>query len=182
MSTSSKNKENSIKGKISIGYVSAAHGVKGEVRIVPLTDFPERFDRMDVLSLYLDGGLMRKLNVSRVRKHESKGELIIESDVSDRNEAERLVGASVLIEPEDRVPLPTGSFWIDDLIGLSVVDKEGRVLGVVEDLLSTGGRELYEIRDENGKRHYVPAVEDFVKEIDLASGRISVELIEGLWE
>ena len=182
MSTSSKNKGKSIEGKISIGYVSAAHGVKGEVRIVPLTDFPERFDRMDTLNLYLNGAPARRLNVSRVRKHESKGELIIESDVPNRNEAERLVGMSVLIEPEDRVPLPEGSFWLDDLIGLSVVDKEGKILGVVEDLLSTGGKEIYEIRDESGKRHYIPAVEDFVKEIDPASGKIRVELIEGLWE
>ena len=182
MSTSSKNKENTIKGKISIGYVSAAHGVKGEVRIVPLTDFPERFSRMDVLCLYINGVLARRLNVSRVRRHESRGELIIESDISDRNEAERLVGASVLIEPEERVPLPPGSFWVDDLIGLPVVDREGKALGVVEALHSTGGRELYEIRDENGKQHYIPAVEDFVKEIDLVSGRIRIELIEGLWE
>ena len=181
MSTSSKNKESSIEGKISIGYVSAAHGVNGEVRIVPLTDFPERFNRMDVLNLYLNGVPARKLNVSRVRKHESRGELIIESDVPDREEAERLVGASVLIDPEDRVLLPEGSFWVDDLIGMSVVDVTQKVLGVVEDLLSTGGKELYEIRDEKGKLHYIPAVEDFVKEIDPVSGKISVELIEGLW-
>jgi len=186
MSTSSKNREavtrRSAEGKISIGYVSAAHGVKGEVRIVPLTDFPERFDRMDVLNLYLNGALARRLKVLRTRRHESRGELIIESDVSDRNEAERLVGASVLIDPEDRVPLPEGSFWVDDLIGLSVIDKEGKILGVVEDLLSAGGQEVYEIRDENGKLHYIPAVEEFIKEIDPASGRISVELMEGLWE
>jgi len=87
----------------------------------------------------------------------------------------------VLIEPEDRVPLPEGSFWVDDLIGLSVVDNGGEVLGVVENILSTGGKELYEIRDGNGKLHYIPAVDDFVKEIDLSSGKIRVELIEGLW-
>ena len=182
MSTSSKNKkDSSTQEKISIGYVSAAHGVKGEVRIVPLTDFPERFSRMDVLDLYLNGELARKLNVSRVRRHASKNELIIESDIPDRAEAERLVGAAVLIEPEDRVSLPEGSFWVDDLIGLSVVDKDRKTLGVVEDLLLTGGKELYEIRDGNGKRHYIPAVEDFIKDIDLSSGKISVELIEGLW-
>jgi len=186
MSTSSKSKEKATKdqakGKISIGYVSAAHGVKGEVRIAPLTDFPDRFSRMDVLDLYLNGEPARVLNVSRVRKHENRGELIITSDVTSRDEAELLVGMSVLIEPEDRVPLPEGFFWVDDLVGLSVVDKEGKVLGVVEDLLSTGGNELYEIRDENGKLHYIPAVEDFVKKIDTVFGRISLELIEGLWE
>jgi len=136
---------------------------------------------MDVLDLYMDGVLTRSLKVSRVRGHEGKGELIIKSDVSDRDEAEKLVGASVLIEPEDRVPLPEGSFWVDDLIGLSVVDNGGEVLGVVENILSTGGKELYEIRDGNGKLHYIPAVDDFVKEIDLSSGKIRVELIEGLW-
>lgn len=149
---------------------------------MPLTDFPERFECMDTLNLYLNGAHMRTLSVLCVRKHESKGELIIESDISDRSEAERLVGASVLIEPEDRVPLPKDSFWVDDLIGLSVVDREGKILGTVEALLSIAGKETYEVIDENGKRHYIPAVEDFVKEIDLASGKISVELIEGLWE
>jgi len=192
MSTSSKNKKainltavNKTKditdGKISIGYVSAAHGVKGEVRIMPLTDFPERFEHMDVLNLYLNAELVRSLKVLQIRKHEGKGELIIESDMQDRNEAQLLVGASVLIEPEDRVPLPEGSFWVDDLLGLQVVDNEGKVLGVVENILSTGGKEVYEIKDENGKLHYVPAVEDFVKEIDISSGKIRVELIEGLW-
>jgi 16S rRNA processing protein RimM len=91
------------------------------------------------------------------------------------------VGASVLIEPEDRVPLPEGSFWIDDLIGLHVVDNDGKILGTVDNILLTGGKELYEVRDENGKLHYIPAVENFVKEIDLPSGKIRVELIEGLW-
>ena len=148
---------------------------------MPLTDFPERFEHMDVLNLYLNAELVRSLKVLQIRKHEGKGELIIESDMQDRNEAQLLVGASVLIEPEDRVPLPEGSFWVDDLLGLQVVDNEGKVLGVVENILSTGGKEVYEIKDENGKLHYVPAVEDFVKEIDISSGKIRVELIEGLW-
>jgi len=173
--------KNLTDGKISIGYVSAAHGVKGEVRIAPLTDFPERFDHMDVLSLYLNEELVRNLKVLRVRRHEGKGELIIESDIQDRSEAELLVGASVLIDPEDRVPLPEGSFWVDDLIGLQVVDNDGKVLGVVDNIISTGGKEVYEIKDESGKRHYVPAVEDFVKEIDIPLGKLRVELIEGLW-
>jgi 16S rRNA processing protein RimM len=177
MSTSSKNKNS-----VSIGYVSAAHGVKGEVRIVPLTDFPERFGRMDSLDLYSDGQFVRTLRVARIREHESKGELIVESDVTARNEAEKLVGTSVLIDPEDRTPLPEDAFWIDDLIGLTVQDRAGNLLGKVTDFISAGGNEVYEVEDEKGKRHYIPAVENFIKEIDLASGKIVVELIEGMWE
>ena len=181
MSTSSKNNNSGEVEKISIGYVSAAHGVRGEVCVVPLTDFPDRFERMDFLDLYLDGLFARRLCVTRVR-YKSRGELIVESDVSDRNEAEKLVGALIRIDPEDRVPLPEGSFWVDDLVGLSVLDGDGNVLGVVEDLIPTGGNEVYAIRDESGKLHYIPAVEEFIKEINLPLRSIFVDLIEGLWE
>ena len=71
---------------------------------------------------------------------------------------------------------------MDDLIGLRVEDTEGRPLGVVTDLLSAGANELYEVRDPEGKLHYIPAVEEFVRVIDPEEGRIQVSLIEGLWD
>jgi 16S rRNA processing protein RimM len=167
--------------KITIGYVSSAHGVKGKVRVVPLTDFPERFQKMDTLDLYAGEVFVRRLCVTRVRKDVGKNEFIVESDVSDRDEARKCVGMSILIDRKDRTPLPEGRFWIDDLIGLSVENERGEVLGVVANLLSSGGNEIYEIEDEKGKFHYVPAVDNFVKDIDLNAGKIVVELIEGLW-
>ncbi|MDR1979162.1 MAG: ribosome maturation factor RimM [Synergistaceae bacterium] len=181
MSTSSKNDIPGNGKKILIGYISSAHGIKGEVRVVPLTDFPERFRRMGSLDLYSNGAFARTLHVVSVREDEGKGEWIVASDLSDRNQAERCAGMSILIEPEDRVPLPEKNFWVDDLIGLSVQDGEGNVLGVVEEFISAAGHEIYEIKDKDGKLHYIPAVEDFVKDIDLNSGKIVVELIEGLW-
>ncbi|MDR1648683.1 MAG: ribosome maturation factor RimM [Synergistaceae bacterium] len=182
MSISSKN-ENAFGngGKTVVGYVAAAHGVKGEVRVVPLTDFPERFRRMDSLNLYADGVFVRTLHIERVREHESKCELIVKSDVSDRNEAEKLAGLSILVSPEERAALPEGVFWVDDLIGLRVADTEAGVLGVVEDFISSGGSEVYVVRDDQGKPHYIPAVEEFVKNIDIPSKTITVRLIEGLW-
>ncbi|MDR1620901.1 MAG: ribosome maturation factor RimM [Synergistaceae bacterium] len=182
MSTSSKTEDAFDNGgKVAVGYIAAAHGVKGEVRVVPLTDFPERFWRMDSLDLYADGVFVRTLRVGHVRAHESKGELIVQSDVSDRNEAEKLAGLSILISPEERVALPEGVFWVDDLIGLRVADAESGVLGVVEDFISSGGSEVYVVRDDGGKLHYIPAVEEFVKNIDVPSKTIGVKLIEGLW-
>ena len=183
MSTSSKsNVFRSDDGdKITIGYVSSAHGVKGEFCIVPLTDFPERFHRMESLKLYLGGEFVRELRLFRVRELAGKGELILESDLSDRNEAEKLVGMSIMIDPDERVELPEDRFWVDDLIGLEVQDEKGNVLGMVVDLISTGGNEVYEIEDAQGKRHYIPAVAEFVKGIDLPSRTLTVELIEGLW-
>jgi 16S rRNA processing protein RimM len=180
MSTSSKNKGSRDGKKILIGYVSSAHGIKGEIQVVPLTDFPERFRRMNSLDLYSGDMFVRTLRITSVREYAGKG-WILESELPDRNEAERCVGMSILIDSGERVPLPEGSFWVDDLIGLSVQDKEGNVLGAVEEFISSGGHEIYEIKDKEGKLHYIPAVENFVKDIDLDSKKIVVELIEGLW-
>jgi 16S rRNA processing protein RimM len=181
MSTSSKNEGQRDGKKILIGYISSAHGVKGEVQVVPLTDFPERFRRMSTLDLYREGTFVRALRIKSVREYEGKGKWLVESELSNRDEAERCAGMSILIGSEERVPLPENSFWVDDLIGLAVQDREGNVLGVVEELLSSGGHEVYEVKDKEGKLHYIPAVENFVKDIDLDSGKIVVELIEGLW-
>ncbi|MDR2529516.1 MAG: ribosome maturation factor RimM [Synergistaceae bacterium] len=173
--------KNKTSDKIVVGYVASAHGVRGGIRIVPLTDFPDRFFRMKSLELYAEGARLCTLRVTRARAG-SKGRVIVESDLLDRSEAERLVGASVLIDPEERVPLPEGSFWVDDLIGLAVHDSAGNILGVVKDLLSSGGNEIYEVKDVEGRLRYIPAVGEFVKNIDLAEGRIVVELMKGLWE
>ncbi|MDR3231704.1 MAG: ribosome maturation factor RimM [Synergistaceae bacterium] len=185
MSTSSKNDGTDrelLTRKISIGYISAAHGVRGEIRIVPLTDYPERFSHMDSLKLYSpEGAFVRALRIRNIRGDAGRGELIVEGDPTDRDEAKALVGLSIMIDPEERAPLTKGEFWVDDLIGLQVRDGEGHALGRVSDFFATGGSELYEVRDEDGALHYIPAVAEFVKDIDLSSGTITVELIEGLW-
>ncbi|MCR4818186.1 MAG: ribosome maturation factor RimM [Fretibacterium sp.] len=179
MSISSRTEEKHL---ISIGRVSSAHGLNGEINVVPLTDFPDRFREMDSLSLYKEGRFLRSLRVRDVRVSAGGNTLTLKTDLENREEADSCVGASILIEPQDRVPLPPGHFWVDDLIGLRVEDMEGRQLGVVSNLLSAGANELYEVQDPQGKRHYIPAVEEFVRVIDPEGGRIQVSLIEGLWD
>jgi 16S rRNA processing protein RimM len=137
---------------------------------------------MDVLNLHSsDGRFVRTFHIRNLREHEGKGEFIAAGDPVDRNEAEKLVGLSILVDREERFPLPEGEFWVDDLIGLQVQDTEGNPLGEVVDFLSAGGNEIYAVRDEKGSLHYIPAVEEFVKDIDLASETMVVKLIEGLW-
>ena len=166
--------------KVLIGRVSSAHGVQGEISVVPLTDFPERFHSMRSISLYREGRFLREVELRDVRMG-PKGTVILRTGMEDRASAEACAGAEILIDPEERVALPPGRFWVDDLIGLEVQDMDGRPLGTVTDII-LGANELYEVRDPSGALHYVPAVEEIVREIDLARGRIRVALIEGLWE
>lgn len=167
--------------KVLIGRVSSAHGLRGEINVIPLTDFPERFQEMESISLYKEGRLLRRVKVLGIR---SAGEtLILRTDLGDRDAAEACVGTSILIDPSERVDLPPDSFWIDDLVGLKVVDDvEGRALGVVTNFLAAGANELYEVRDPAGKLHYIPAVSEFIRRIDVENGTLHVRLIEGLWE
>lgn len=168
--------------KVAVGRVSTPHGARGELSVVPLTDFPERFLSMKTLDLYRDDRLVRSLPVNGVRANESKGTLILDCGLNDRDEAQELAGTFVMVDPEDRVPLPEGHFWIDDLIGLKVEKTDGTFLGTVENLLSAGGNEVYEIRDPEGALHYVPAVAEFVRELDVKTRKMTIALIEGLWD
>ncbi|GHV36800.1 ribosome maturation factor RimM [Synergistales bacterium] len=178
MSISSKNNE-----RILIGRVSSAHGIRGEIRVTPLTDFPERFQDMKTIDLYAEEHALSPLHVLHVSRmrFDGKGDIILESDIKDRTSAEKLSGFLIFVDKEERVSLPDGHFWVDDLLGLTVVAKSGEKLGVVDDYLSSGGNELYVVKDNAGKFHYIPAVGEFIKNIDIASSTITVSLIDGLW-
>lgn len=179
MSTSSKSKKSD--GKITVGYVASVHGIKGEIRVVPLTDYPERFMKMKSLDLYAEGVFVCALRVKRIREQEGKGGFIFEGDLAGCDAAEKLVGLTVMIDADERIALPEGHFWIDDLIGLQALDRQGNLLGEVSDFLVSGATEIYVIRDAEGGLHYIPAVEEFVKDVNPAAGKIVLALIEGLW-
>ena len=164
-----------------IGRVASAHGLRGEINVVPLTDFPERFDGMESVALYKDGQFLRDVGVLGVRSG-GKGVIVLETDLEDRDEAEACAGAEIRVAPEERAELPPDSFWVDDLIGLRVFDDAGRELGVVTDFLPVGANELYEIRGLDGETRYVPAVGEFIRNIDVKGGRLEISLIEGLWD
>lgn len=171
-------------GRIEIGRVTAPHGVRGEFRVALFTDFPERFESMEVLHLYdASGTLRRTLTVSGARIRQEKNEVLIRAEeISDRDEAEALRGLSIRIAPEERVDLPDGEFWIDDLIGLSVVDEDGdKPLGTVTDVMVTGGADVYMVTTPEGALRAVPAVRRYVVSVDLDGGTIVVRDVEDLW-
>ena len=168
-------------GTVLIGRVVSAHGLRGELEVVPLTDFPERFEEMESVALYKGGQFLRNVAVLGVRIGK-KGTLTLSTDLGSREEAEACARAEIRIAPDERVELPPGSFWVDDLIGLRVEDDRGYALGTVTDFLDGGANELYEIRGSDGKMRYIPAVAEFIREIDLNGRRLVVSLIEGLWE
>lgn len=164
---------NSDRWDVVIGKIVAPFGLKGEVKVVPFTDFPERFKEMD--EAYVgseEAGEMRR--IESVRFH--KGTILIKFEgVADITAAEELRGAEVRIRESDLVPLEEGSYYVHDLIGMDVLTTEGEDLGKVKEVLTGRANDVY-VTD----RALVPAVKEFVKSIDLQKRQIVVEPIEGL--
>lgn len=184
MSTSPESKKAEGQTRVLVGAVVGAHGVKGTFRIHPLTDYPERFFEMKRLHLEKPGKPDRILEVLKVEGHVGKGQiLVMAAGIDDRDRAEELSGYRVTIMPDERVELPEGEYWIDSLIGMRVTNAEnGECLGKIEDVMSTGSSDLYQIRTPEGRTKIIPAIADVVREIDTEAGELKVFLIEGLWD
>ncbi len=140
---------------------------------------------MEKMRVYTDEGVFRReLTLLSARRIEHKGLIVAETgEVTSRSEAESLSGSFIEIDPEERYDLDEGEFWIDDLLGMTALDaKSGEKLGTVRDVASAGEQDIYVVRDENGKDHYIPAVKEFIREVNLENRQIRIALMEGLWE
>ncbi len=157
---------------LAVGRVIALHGVHGEIKVEPLTDFAERFD--PGRRVWVDGA---PLTIVASRR-QGKRVLLSLDGVDSRERAEALRGAELQAPPERR-DLGEDRYYRHDVIGLSVVDADGEALGRVADILTTGANDVYVVRGERGEI-LLPAIDDVVKAVDLARGRIVVELMAGL--
>ncbi|MEW8977803.1 MAG: ribosome maturation factor RimM [Symbiobacterium sp.] len=164
---------------IRIGQVTAPHGVRGAVRVYPVTDFPERFT---TLRRVLLGGPDRPAAVKF--RGFVKNLVILEIEgVTDRNQAEKLRGVNLLVPRSEVYPLPEGYYYDFDIIGIDVVDTQGSFLGrVVEVDHNIPVHDVYVVETAPGKRYMVPAVRQFIKEVDLEAGRMVIDPIPGLLE
>jgi 16S rRNA processing protein RimM len=164
---------------IKIGQITAPHGIRGEVRVFPLTDFPERFTTLRQVLL---GPEARPTSV-RCRGT-VKNLIILQVDgVEDRDQAEKLRLHYLQIPKSELYPLSEGQYYLFDLVGLNVIDPTGAPLGKLVAVDQTNPvHDLYVVEMAPRKRYMVPAVKAFVKEIDLQKGHVVIQPIPGLLE
>lgn len=164
--------------QLQIGKIVNIQGIKGEVRVIPLTDNPERFKKLDWL--YIDkNGIKDKYYLEGVKYLKNLVVLKFKG-VDDPEAAEALRGAFLLIDRKDAVKLPENSYFICDLIGLKVADENGKLLGELKDVLQTGSNDVYVIKCENGSEILLPALKSVVMDISIEEGRMSVIVPKGL--
>lgn len=158
-----------------VGIVAAPVGIRGEVKIDLLTDFPDRFKQLR--QLYV-GDAHHPMRLASARRHARRVALRFE-DVHDRDAADALRGQALFIPREEAMPLPPGHYYHDQIIGLRVLSTTGDALGVVEQILHTGNNDVYVARD-GAREVLIPAIHDVVREIDVAAGTLTIEVIDGL--
>lgn len=163
-----------------IGIIVKPQGIKGEIRVLPTTDDAGRFALLDEVYVRSKSGTTSH-KLSSTRQH--KGLVILKlADINNRNEAEKIVGAVLIIPPEMALPLVSDEYFVRDLIGLTVETEEGIILGEVEDVFPTGANDVYVVRDNDGKSFMIPAIKDIVLLVSIPERKMIVRLIEGLLE
>lgn len=178
---------------VGIGVITAPHGIHGEVRVHVETDFPERFaDGADITVLTPPKDQVGRRKVSQaerdawpatrhriVHARPHKGFMLLELEgIEDRDAADTLRGAEIVIPRSQVKPLPEGRWYVFELEGLEVYDQNGHIVGILEEVLQGAANDVYVVRAADGKEVLVPAVKHLLREVDIDKGRMVVELLE----
>lgn len=168
-------------GYLAVGKIINAHGIRGEVSIEPHTDFPdERFARGQSVLL---GEELERAEIATSRPHQ--GRILVRfNHVETRDEAEALRGIWVLIPEAQAVELAEDTYFVHQIVGLTVQTVEGQTLGQVVDVLFTGANEVYVVQPADGlnrgREILIPAIAEVVQSVDLAANTLTVRLLPGL--
>jgi len=158
---------------ITIGKIIAPWGIKGELKVKVVTDFPQRFTPCS--KIYIN---RQPMTINSTEWH--KGKAIIKlNTINSIEDAQRLRGQPIEIHHSQVYPLPEGQYYHFQLTGLEVWTTQGELLGTVTEILTADSNDNYVVHGAKGEI-LIPAIEDVIKSIDLNKGCIVIEPIEGL--
>jgi 16S rRNA processing protein RimM len=159
--------------RIVVGQINSPWGLRGHVKVTPLTSNPERLQPGAVV--LVDG---QRREIVDVRS--PKGYPCIQFEgVRDMHTAEQLRGTIIEIDEDDLPSLPEGTHYIHDLVGLRVV-ANGEELGTLVEVLHTGANDVYLVRRDGRRDALIPAIPDVIREIDIEAGQMVIEPLPGL--
>ena len=167
----------SEKKLLEAGKIVTVFGLKGEVKVQPWCDTPDFLCEFD--TLYYKSGTPVNVERSRVQKNM----VIMKIEGTDSvEEAQKLRNRVLYIDRED-VELDEGCYFIQDLIGLTVIEsKDGKVYGKLSDVSQTGANDVYHIKAEDGKEYLIPAIPEGIDNIGLEGGIMKITALDGLFD
>lgn len=164
-----------------LGEIMRPHGVRGELRLRLLTDYPERIAKLK--TIYLadtpEASQPKPYHVEGMRMNGDFGLLKLR-EVTDRTEAERYRGLFALVDIEHAVPLEAGEFYLYQLIGLRVETSAGAALGTLVEVLETGANDVYVVDSPQYGEILIPVTDETIVKTDVQAGVVIVQLPDGL--
>lgn len=163
---------------LQVGIITGTHGLKGEVKVFPTTDDKQRF--LDLEDVLLDtGDTLLELKVEYC-KFFKKFVFVKFEGIDDINEVEKYKRCPLLVTRENAVELEEDEYFVADLLGLTIVDDSGVTIGKLENVISTGANDVYEVLTDDGGRILLPAIKECILDVDMEEGVILVHLMKGL--
>jgi 16S rRNA processing protein RimM len=159
-----------------VGILRRPHGVRGEILMAVMTDFPERIQPS--VTLYM-GEEYKPVTVANSRHH-NKGLIIQFEEFASRNDVENIRNQNLFVRAEDRPPLPEGEYYLHELIGLRVITDEGETLGVITEMIETGANNVYVVHCDDGPDVLLPATDEVILVVDVDNKIMRVHILEGL--
>lgn len=163
---------------LKVGQITNAHGVKGEVKVYPLTDNIKRFSKLEFVFFKSNEEYKKKM-IQNV-KYQNNFVIIKLEGVESMDDALRLKNEYIYVDREHAVKLPKDSYFISDLIDMEVTTVNGDYLGRIISVFPTGSNDVYEIKSDDGKPVLIPAIKDVIIEVDVDNKKMKVKLLEGL--
>lgn len=162
-----------------VGKIINTHGIKGEVKIYPLTNDVNRFDILKKAYIGED-----KIPVSIHGVKYFKGMPILKfKEFNDINEILKFKDSYLFVDDENKIVLPEDHFFISDLVNCNVLDTAGNLIGILSDVLQGYSNDVYVVKDErNNKEYLIPVVKEFIKNININDKTIIIDPIEGMIE
>lgn len=161
-----------------VGVISSTHGVKGEVKVYPTTDDPQRFKQLK--DVVLDTGKdLIPLEIEDV-KYFKQMVILKFKGIDNINDIEKYRGKDLLVTRENAIPLEEGEYFIYDLLNSEVFTDTGEKLGILTEVMTSAANDVYVVKMENGKEALLPAINECILDIDVDNKKIIVHLMKGL--
>ncbi len=162
-----------------VGVIANTHGIRGEVKVFPTTEDPNRFKKLK--EVLLDTGKEKlPLEISSVRFF--KNLVIVKfKGIDNINDIEKYKGKDLYVTRENAIPLKEDEYYLADILGADVYTEDGKEFGRLKDILETGANLVYVVTHE-GKEVLLPVIPDCVKEISVEEKKVVIHLMKGLLE
>jgi len=161
---------------IEIGSVVRPHGVRGELVVEANSELLPGLASETPIYFGTD---RVKLIVERLRPH--RGRLLLKAQgIDDRNQAEELRQQALYLHSSEVEPLPDGSYYYWQIMGMEVYSESGEKLGIVKHIIETGANDVYVLQTDDDHEVLIPAIDDVIQEVDLDRERMVVHVLPGL--